>query len=161
MPSFDVVSEIDQHELTNAIDQANREISNRFDFKGTKSRIEKSDSTLKLAAPSEFQVNQIKDILHTKLSKREIDVRCLEVGEISENINEAVQEIVVREGIDKELARKVVKLIKDTKMKVQSSIQGEQVRVSGKKRDDLQEIIAILKNEKSIKIPLQFTNFRD
>ncbi|MGY8814252.1 MAG: YajQ family cyclic di-GMP-binding protein [Gammaproteobacteria bacterium] len=161
MPSFDVVSEIDQHELTNAIDQANREISNRFDFKGSKSRIEKSETSLKLIAPTEFQVNQIRDILHLKLSKRNIDIRCLKEGEITENINEAQLEIVVCEGIDKELAKKVVKIIKEYKVKVQSSIQGDQVRVTGKKLDDLQSVIAMLKNEKSINLPLQFTNFRD
>jgi uncharacterized protein YajQ (UPF0234 family) len=161
MPSFDVVSEIDQHELSNAIDQANREISNRFDFKGTKSRIENSEATLKLIAPTEFQVNQIRDILHSKLSKRKIDIKCLKEGEISENINEAQLEVIVREGIDKELAKKVVKIIKETRIKVQSAIQGDQVRVTGKKLDDLQSVIAMLKNEKSIEIPLQFNNFRD
>ncbi len=161
MPSFDIVSEIDQHELTNAVDQANREISNRFDFKGTKSRIEKSESTLKLIAPTEFQVKQILDILHIKLAKRDIDVRTLKEGEITSNISEAQQEVIVREGIDKELAKKVVKIIKEYKVKVQSAIQGEQVRVTGKKLDDLQAVIALLKNEKGIDIPLQFNNFRD
>lgn len=161
MPSFDVVSEIDRHELTNAIDQANREISNRFDFKGTNSRIEQSDSVLKLIAPAEFQVNQVKDILQNKLSKRSIDVRCLDEGKIVESNNEAQQEIIVRQGIDKELAKKIVKIIKDSKLKVQAAIQGEQVRVTGKKRDDLQEVIATLKNEKGIDLPLQFTNYRD
>jgi len=161
MPSFDIVSEIDQHELTNAVDQANREISNRFDFKGSDSRIEKSESTLKLIAPTEFQVDQIRDILNTKLAKREIDVRSLDAGKVTSNISEAQQEIVVREGIDKELARKLVKIIKESKLKVQAAIQGDQVRVTGKKRDDLQEVIAFLKNEKSIELPLQFTNFRD
>ena len=108
MPSFDIVSEIDLHELTNAVDQANREISNRFDFKGSDSRIEKSDTTLKLVAPTEFQVNQMRDILQAKLAKRGIDVRSLEPGKVEESINEARQEIVVRQGIDKDLARKLV-----------------------------------------------------
>ena len=161
MPSFDVVSEIDQHELTNAIDQANREISNRFDFKGTDSRIEKSDAILKLIAPTEFQVSQVKDILHAKLAKRNIDVRSLQEGEITVSNNVAQMDVTVREGIDKELAKKITKLIKDTKIKVQASIQGDQVRVTGKKRDDLQEVISLLKNEKSIQLPLQFSNFRD
>lgn len=161
MPSFDVVSEIDRHELTNAIDQANREISNRFDFKGTNSRIEQAESVLKLIAPAEFQVNQVRDILHNKLSKRNIDVRCLDEGKIVESNNEAQQELIVRQGIDKELAKKIVKIIKDTKLKVQAAIQGEQVRVTGKKRDDLQEVIALLKNQKGIDLPLQFTNYRD
>ena len=161
MPSFDVVSELDNHELTNAIDQANREIANRFDFKGTNSHIEHKENTLKLIAPAEFQIKQMTDILHSKLSKRGIDVRCLDAGPIQESLNEARQEITVKEGIDKELAKKLVKLIKESKLKVQAAIQGEQVRITGKKRDDLQEAIAMLKNEKSIPIPLQYTNFRD
>lgn len=161
MPSFDIVSEIDLHELTNAVDQANREISNRFDFKGTDSRIEKSDTTLKLVAPTEFQVDQMRDILQAKLAKRSIDVRSLDPGKVVESINEAQQEIVVRQGIDKELARKLVKLIKDSKLKVQAAIQGDQVRVTGKKRDDLQEVIAFVRNEDSIDLPLQYINFRD
>ena len=161
MPSFDIVSEIDLHELTNAVDQANREIGNRFDFKGTDSRIEKSDTTLKLVAPTEFQVDQMRDILQAKLAKRGIDVRSLDPGKVVESINEAQQEIVVRQGIDKELARKLVKLIKDSKLKVQAAIQGDQVRVTGKKRDDLQEVIAFVRNENSIDLPLQYINFRD
>ena len=160
MPSFDVVSKIDTHELTNAIDQANRDISNRFDFKGTNSKIEQKDEQLTLIAPSEFQITQIKDILHTKLSKREIDVRCLDAGKITESNNEARQEIVVRQGINKDLAKKIVKIIKETKIKVQGSIQGEQVRVTGKKRDDLQNVIELLKKQE-IDLPLQFENFRD
>jgi uncharacterized protein YajQ (UPF0234 family) len=161
MPSFDIVSEIDQHELTNAVDQANREISNRFDFKGSDSRIEQKETTLKLIAPTEFQVTQMQDILNTKLSKRQIDIRCLDIGKITSNIKEAQQEIIVRQGIEKELAKKLVKLIKESKLKVQAAIQGDQVRVTGKKRDDLQEAIAFVKAEKSIEMPLQFTNFRD
>ena len=161
MPSFDVVSEIDEHELTNAVDQANREISNRFDFKGTDSRIEKSESTLKLVAPTDFQVNQIKDILHSKLAKRKIDVRSLDEGKINVTLNEAQQEIIVRQGIEKELAKKIVKRIKETKIKVQAAIQGDQIRITGKKRDDLQEIISLLKNDKTIELPLQYSNFRD
>ncbi len=116
---------------------------------------------MKLIAPVEFQINQIRDILHTKLAKRSIDVRCLDEGKIIESNNEAQQDILVRQGIDKELAKKIVKMIKDTKLKVQAAIQGEQVRVTGKKRDDLQEIIALLKNQKGIDLPLQFTNYRD
>jgi len=161
MPSFDIVSEIDQHELTNAVDQANREISNRFDFKGSDSRIEQKETTLKLIAPTEFQVTQMQDILNTKLSKRQIDIRCLDIGKITSNIKEAQQEIIVRQGIEKELAKKLVKLIKESKLKVQAAIQGDQVRVTGKKRDDLQEAIAFVKTEKSIEMPLQFTNFRE
>lgn len=160
MPSFDIVSEIDMHELSNSIDQANREITNRFDFKGTNSRVELKENIITLVAPAEFQIKQIEDILTTKMSKRGIDIKCLDKGEVTENINEAKKAITVRQGIDKELAKKLVKLVKDTKLKVQSSIQGEQVRVTGKKRDDLQEVIQMLKNSK-LDFPLQFTNFRD
>jgi len=161
MPSFDIISDVDQHELTNAVDQANREISNRFDFKGTNSRIEHSESVLVLIAPAEFQIRQIQDILHNKLAKRGIDIRCLDPEKVQISINEARQEIVVKQGIDRELAKKIVKLIKESKRKVQASVQGDQIRVTGKKRDDLQQIIALLKDEKSIEIPLQFNNFRD
>jgi len=161
MPSFDVVSEIDMHELTNAVDQANREITNRFDFKGTKSRIEQTDKTLKLIAPTEFQVTQMQDVLYAKLSKRQIDIRCVDAGKMTSNIAEAQQEIVIKEGIDKELAKKLVKIVKESKLKVQAAIQGDQVRITGKKRDDLQDAIAMLRAEKSIEMPMQFTNFRD
>ncbi len=160
MPSFDVVSEIDQHELTNAIDQANREISNRFDFKGTNSKIEMVEDTLTIISSSEFQVKQINDILETKVSKRGIDIRCLEYDEITENNNEARQVVVIKKGIEKELARKIVKMIKSSKLKVQAAIQGEQVRITGKKRDDLQQTIAELKDAK-YDILLQYVNFRD
>lgn len=160
MPSFDVVSEIDSHELTNAIDQTNREINNRFDFKGTNSRIEQSNSLLTLIAPAEFQIKQMVDILHNKMAKRDIDVACLEYGKIEESAKEARQQITVRQGIDKELAKKLIKLIKDTKLKVQTAIQGEQVRVSGKKRDELQQVIAMLREQK-LDLPLQYINFRD
>jgi cyclic-di-GMP-binding protein len=161
MPSFDVVSEIDMHELTNAVDQANREINTRFDFKGTKSRVEQTERTLKLIAPTEFQVTQMQDIIYSKLSKRQIDVRCVDAGKITSNLAEAQQEIVIKQGIDKELAKKLVKIVKESKLKVQAAIQGEQVRITGKKRDDLQEAIAMLRTEKTIEIPIQFTNFRD
>ncbi len=160
MPSFDVVSEVDAHELSNAIDQSNREISNRFDFKGSNSRVEHKDAMLTLIAPAEFQIKQIIDILQLKLSKRGIDVGCLEYGDIQESNNEARQQITVRQGLDKDLARKIVKLVKNTKLKVQSSIQGDQVRVSGKKRDDLQEVMAFLKTQ-DLGLPLQYSNFRD
>ena len=160
MPSFDVVSEVDTHELTNAIDQCNREISNRFDFKGTNSRVEEKEAILTLIAPGEFQIKQMTDILHAKFAKRGIDVSCLEYDKIQDNINETRQEIKVRQGLDKDLARKIVKLIKNTKLKVQSNIQGDQVRISGKKRDNLQEAIAFL-NEQELGLPLQYNNFRD
>lgn len=160
MPSFDVVSEIDMHELNNAIDQTNREVSTRFDFKGTDSRVELSDNVITLIAPTEFQVKQIDDILQTRLSKRGIDIKCLDHGKISENINEARQPVTIRQGIDKELAKKIIRIIKDSKLKVQSAIQGEQVRITGKKRDDLQEVIALLKKSNT-ELPLQYVNFRD
>ena len=160
MPSFDVVSEVNMHELANAIDQTNREVSNRFDFKGTDSRVEHTGNILTLIAPAEFQVKQIYDILRTKISKRGIDVLCLETGKITETVNEARQIITVQQGINQELAKKITRIIKDSKLKVQSSIQGEQVRVTGKKRDDLQEAISLLRNSK-LELPLQYVNFRD
>ena len=160
MPSFDVVSHVDMHELTNAIDQSNREISTRFDFKGTNSRVEHSNNELTLIAPAEFQIKQISDILQNKLSKRKIDVTCLDMGKIVESNNETRQPIIIRQGIDKELAKNITKIIKGSKLKVQSSIQGEQVRVTGKKRDDLQDLISLLKNS-NLGQPLQYINFRD
>ncbi len=160
MPSFDVVSEIDQHELTNAIDQANREINNRFDFKGTDSKIDMVDNSLTIISSSEFQIKQIQDILETKITKRSIDIRCLEYGDILENNNEARQIVSIKKGVDKELARKIVKMIKTSKLKTQAAIQGEQVRITGKKRDDLQQTIAELKEAK-FDVPIQYINFRD
>ena len=160
MPSFDVVSEINQQELTNAVDQANREISNRFDFKGTDSKIELIKNSLTIISSSEFQVKQIHDILETKIVKRKIDVRCLKYGDIVENNKEAQQFVEIKKGVDTELARKIVKRIKSSKLKVQAAIQGDQVRLTGKKRDDLQQTIAALKEEK-FGIPLQYINFRD
>lgn len=160
MPSFDVVSEVDNHELTNAVDQANREIDNRFDFKGSGANYQLSDQLITINAPSEFQVQQMKDILESKLVKRNIDILSLEWGEITSNISEAKQEVTVKNGIDKESAKKIVKEIKQSKIKVQAAIQGEQIRVTGKKRDDLQETIQFLKTAK-VDLPLQFSNFRD
>lgn len=160
MPSFDVVSEVDQHELTNAVDQANREIGNRFDFKGTNSRISQQDENLTIESESDFQVKQIEEILRAKMAKRGIDVACLEAGEITITNNRAQQPIKVLQGIDKELSRKIVKMVKQTKIKVQSAIQSDQVRITGKKRDDLQQIMAMLR-EADLDLPLQFQNFRD
>jgi hypothetical protein len=161
MPSFDVVSEIDQHELTNAIDQMNREIGNRYDFKGSNAKIDISNDALNVEAESEFQIQQIEEIIYNKLAKRGIDTRCLDKGKIEERGKRAYQTISVRQGIDKELGRKMVKMIKDMKMKVQATMQEDQLRVSGKKRDDLQQVMAMLKAADSIDLPLQFTNFRD
>jgi len=148
------------HEVTNAVDQANREVTNRFDFKGTNSRFERQESVITMHAPSEFQLKQMYDVLMGKLAKRKVDLACLEVGEIEESGKEARQTITVRQGIESELAREIVKRIKKSKMKVQAAIQGDKVRVSGKKRDDLQEVIGLLKEEKW-DMPLQFDNFRD
>ena len=160
MPSFDVVSEVDKHELSNALDQANREIGTRYDFKGSHARIEQSGNALTLEAESEFQVKQMIPILKEKMSKRGIDVECLEFGDVVEMNKRARQPVTVREGLDKELARKMVKLVKDSKLKVQAAIQGEQLRVTGKKRDDLQQVMQILRSA-GLGIPLQFNNFRD
>ncbi len=160
MPSFDVVSEVDKHELGNALDQANREIGTRYDFKGSNARIEQSGNLLNLEAESEFQVRQMIPILKEKMSKRGIDVDCLEFGDVVEMNRRARQPVTVREGLDKDLARKMVKLIKDSKLKVQAAVQGEQLRVSGKKRDDLQQVMQLLRGA-GLGIPLQFNNFRD
>jgi len=160
MPSFDVVSEVDHHELKNAIDQANREIGTRYDFKGSGAKIEQSGNDLSLQAESDFQIKQMAPILKEKMSKRGIDVVCLEFSDVVEMNRVARQQVTVKEGLDKELARKMVKLIKDSKLKVQASIQGEQLRVNGKKRDELQQVMQILRDA-SLGIPLQFNNFRD
>ena len=160
MPSFDVVSEVDKHELTNAIDQTNREVTNRFDFKGTNARVERNDNALTIIATAEFQITQIVDILQGRMTKRGIDIDCLDFQEVTESNNEARQNVVVREGIEKDIARKMIKLIKDSKIKVQAQIQQNQLRVSGKKRDDLQNVIAELKAAR-LGLPLQYVNFRD
>lgn len=160
MPSFDVVSEIDEHELANAIDQANREISNRFDFKGSDAKIELSDGVMTLSAESDFQVQQMQPMILQKMTKRGIDISCLEQGEIQTSGQKARQLMTVRQGLNKETAAKIVKAIKASKSKVQAAIQGEQVRVTGKKRDDLQNAIAMLKQE-DFGLPMQYTNFRD
>ena len=160
MPSFDTVSEVDHHELSNAIDQANREIGSRYDFKGSGARIELTDNQLSLISESEFQIKQMTPILKEKMSKRGIDVSCLEFSDIVEMNKRASQQVLVREGLDQDLARKIVRLIKDSKIKAQVAIQGDQVRVSGKKRDNLQQIMQLLR-EANLGIPLQFNNFRD
>lgn len=160
MPSFDVVSEVDMHELSNAVDQANREVNTRFDFKGSGAKFDQSDAELTLTAQSEFQLDQMMDILQKKMVKRGVDIASLDVAEPETTNMQARQKVTVRQGVDKELARKIVKLIKETKLKVQSAIQGDQVRVTGKKRDDLQQVMAMLKEQK-LGLPLQYTNFRD
>ena len=160
MPSFDIVSEVDRHELMNAVDQMNREISNRFDFKGSDAKVTLKDFDMNLEAESDFQLKQMRDIMVNKLSKRGIDNRCLDRGKVEERGLRAYQTITVKHGIDKEAAKRITKLIKDKKFKVQASIQGEQVRVTGKKRDELQAVMAFLKDEVK-DLPLQFNNFRD
>ena len=160
MPSFDVVSEVNQHELSNGVDQAIREVKTRFDFKGTGSNFELADNVITMNTESDFQLNQMYDILCNKLVKRGIDIACLEKGEPVIQARTATQSIKVNEGIDTATARNMVKLIKQSKTKVQVAIQGEQLRVTGKKRDDLQAVIALLKDA-GPGIPLQYKNFRD
>jgi uncharacterized protein YajQ (UPF0234 family) len=160
MPSFDVVSEVNHHELTNAVDQANREVSTRFDFKGTGSNFELNESLITMNTESEFQLQQMYDMLCSKLVKRGIDISCLELSDPVVQLKSATQVVTVREGIDTPEAKKMVKLIKEKKMKVQAAIQGDQLRVTGKKRDDLQAVMALLK-EGGFAVPLQFKNFRD
>jgi uncharacterized protein YajQ (UPF0234 family) len=160
MPSFDVVSEIDPHELTNAVDQANREISQRFDFKDAAASFELADNVITLQAKVDFQLKQMLEILKLKLTKRGIDIVCLEVKEPEVNLAAARQSVVLRQGVDPEAGRKIQRLIKDSKLKVQAAIQGEQVRVTGKQRDDLQQAMALLRKA-ALDRPLQFKNFRD
>jgi len=161
MPLFDIVSEVDKQEIRNAVDQLNKEVSTRFDFKGSDTRAEQTDFELYLYADDEFKLGQVMDILMTKFTKREIDVRCLEKGQ-AEKIsgNKVKQKVTVKTGVESDLAKKIVKLIKDSKLKVQASIQGEVVRVTGAKRDVLQEAIQLVKSSIT-ELPLQFRNFRD
>ncbi len=160
MPSFDVVSEVELPELRNAVDQTRREIDNRFDFKGTSAAVELSDTTILAKGDAEFQVEQILDILRMKLAKRGIDVECMDPQEVTKAGTGVKQEILIRQGIDADLAKRIQRLIKDSKIKVQASLQGDQVRVTGKKRDDLQAVISLLRQQ-SFDRPLQYTNFRD
>jgi hypothetical protein len=160
LPSFDVVSEVNIHEVTNAVDQANREVANRFDFKGSNARFELNEYVVTLSAENDFQLKQMLDILRTKLSKRGVDIGCLLEGKPEISGQRARQSVTLRHGIEADLARQMVKMIKDTKLKVQASIQDEKVRVTGKKKDELQEVIALLRNS-NFGLPLQFVNFRD
>ena len=160
MPSFDIVSEVDAHELSNAIDQANREIGNRFDFKGADANVTQKDNVVTLEAQVEFQIKQIYDIVTQKMAKRGIDLDCVEKGKVNESNNRATQQVTIKEGIDTDIAKKITKQIKESKLKVQAQIQGEKVRVTGKKRDDLQNVMQFLR-EQSFGVPLQFDNFRD
>lgn len=162
MPTFDVVSEIDRHELTNAVDQANRELSQRFDFKdsGAVFELNEKDLSILMKAKVDFQLQQMLEILRNKLAKRGIDVGCMDVKDAVTNLAEARQDVLLRNGIDQDCGKKIVKLIKESKLKVQGSIQGDKVRITGKQRDDLQMAIALLKKEEFDR-PVQFENFRD
>lgn len=160
MPSFDIVSELDQHELANAVDQTNREVDARFDFKGADAKVEQTQEVLTLHAQTEFQLEQMLEILYKKMTKRGIDLKALAPDDpVIQNLR-ASQKVNIKQGVDSDTAKKLVKYIKDSKIKVQASIQGDQVRVNGKKRDDLQEVIAAVKAH-DFSLPLQFTNFRD
>ena len=160
MPSFDVVSEVDLQEVNNAVDQANRELATRFDFRGVEASFERNEDVVSMAAEADIQLDQMLDMLKGKLVRRSIDTGVLEVGDHAPTGKRILQTVNIRQGIDSELARRIVKLIKDKKMKVQAAIQGEKVRVTGKKRDDLQKVIAMLK-EAELDLPLQYDNFRD
>jgi len=160
VPSFDVVSQVDLNEVSNAVNQATRELDNRFDFKGTNAKFELDDSAVTVRAPNEFQVNQMYDILTARLASRKINVGCLEREATQQNVSDAWQIVRVRQGIDTDLARQLVKLVKQAKMKVQVAIQGNQLRVSGNKKDALQKVIELIK-EQDVSLPLQFVNFRD
>lgn len=160
MPSFDIVSEVDKHELTNAIDQAQRELGNRFDFRNVDAGFALDDRTVAVHAPSEFQLQQMHDILHARLVARGIDVRCLDPGEVETNVAGARQKIVVKQGIEQKIAKQIVAAIKAARLKVEAQINGEKLRVTGKKRDDLQLAIALLR-QGEFELPLQFDNFRD
>ena len=160
MPSFDVVSEVDKHELTNAVDQANRELTNRFDFKGTDAKFELDGYVVTQVAPSAFQLKQMIDILRGRLSARSIDVRCMDVADPLENLGGARQKITVKQGIEQAVSKKLIASIKEAKLKVETQITGDKLRVTGKKRDDLQDAIALLKKP-DVPLPLQFNNFRD
>ncbi len=160
MPSFDVVSELNAHEVANAIDQANRELSQRFDFKDSGARFELKELTVTLHAQVDFQLKQMLEILKLRLSKRGIDLRCLEAKEPQTTLSSAQQQVVLRHGIDQEAGKAIARLVKDSKLKVQASLQGDKVRVTGKQRDDLQAAMALLRGAK-LDVPLQFNNFRD
>ncbi|MDX8378464.1 MAG: YajQ family cyclic di-GMP-binding protein [Gallionella sp.] len=162
MPSFDIVSEVDKTEVKNAVEQTNKEVGTRFDFKGSDAKVEQAELKLTVWADNDFQLHQIQDILNNKLAKRGVDIKCLEISEKIEKVsgNKIKRGCDVKVGVEIDLAKKIVKHIKDSKLKVQASIQGETVRITGKNRDDLQETIAFIK--KTITdFPLQYQNFRD
>jgi uncharacterized protein YajQ (UPF0234 family) len=160
MPSFDIVSEVDLQEVRNAVDQANREIGTRFDFKGIDAQFEQNESEIKLKAEQEFQLKQMMDILRQKLVKRGVDVAAMDIKEPETSLNAARQAVLIKQGIETDVAKKMVKQIKSSKLKVQAQIQGDQLRVTGKKRDDLQQVITLMR-ESDYGLPLQYQNFRD
>jgi uncharacterized protein YajQ (UPF0234 family) len=160
MPSFDVISEVDKHELTNAVDQANRELTTRFDFKGSNASFTLDDFVITQSAPSEFQLQQMMDILRGRLAARKIDARALDAADPETNLAGSRQKITVKQGIEQPLAKKLVAELKAAKLKVEAQINGDKLRVSGKKRDDLQQAMALLRNAE-VELPLQFDNFRD
>jgi uncharacterized protein YajQ (UPF0234 family) len=161
MPSFDVVSEADMIEVKNAVEQSNKEITTRFDFKGSSAKVEQKDAELTAYADADFQLSQVRDVLTTKLAKRQVDVRFLDVGKIEKIGGDKVKQVIkIKNGIETEDAKKIVKAIKESKLKVQASIQGESVRVTGAKRDDLQAAMAMLRKDVP-DMPLEFNNFRD
>lgn len=160
MPSFDVVSELNAHEVANAVDQANRELAQRFDFKETGARFELEGFVVTLHAQVDFQLKQMLDVLKVRLAKRGVDVACIEAKDPETTLSAARQEVVLRHGIDQDTGRKLTRLVKDSKLKVQASLQGDKVRVQGKSKDDLQSAIALLRKSGAA-VPLQFTNFRD
>lgn len=161
MPSFDVVSEVDKHEAQNAVDQANRELSTRFDFRGVQASFELKDLVVTITADHEFQIEQMKPMLTGAMVKRGIKVECLEYGKLEGSGKQVHVKATMRQGIDKELGKKMVKLVKDSKIKVQASIAGDTVRVQGKSRDDLQQVMQMFKKDESIEMPLAFKNFKD
>jgi len=162
MPSFDIVSEVDKHELKNAVDQANREVTTRFDLKGTSAQFEldEKESVITLRADNEFQVKQMMDVLRGRLSARSIDVRAIDAGKVEMNLAEARQKVTIKQGIEQPVAKKLIAKIKEAKLKVEAQINGEKVRITGKKRDDLQDAMALLRKA-DLEVPLQFENFRD
>lgn len=160
MPSFDIVSEVDLHTFTNALDQSNRVIETRFDFKGVDAQFERDGLNATIFAEAEFQLTQMEDMLRSNLVKSKIDPKAMELGDVETAGKQVKQRVTMKNGLESDLARKIVKMIKDSKLKVQSQIQGDQVRVTGKKRDDLQQVMALLR-EADLDQPLQFNNFRD
>ncbi|HYM34399.1 MAG TPA: YajQ family cyclic di-GMP-binding protein [Steroidobacteraceae bacterium] len=160
MPSFDIVSELNLHEVANAIDQANREVGTRFDFKGVGAKYELNEAIVTLTAQADFQLKQMMDILRLKLTKRGVDLQCMKIDDPTVLGQTAKQTVTLRQGIETELGKKIQRLVKDSKLKVQAAIQDKQVRVTGKSRDDLQSVIALVRGAK-LEMPLQFTNFRD